>query len=289
MSPLSSPVLTRLDPGRPLLWRDGSTLQLGDDDGIRVEVSAEWIELLLSRLRTGFRRSAFDVIAHRLGAPRDEARALLARLESVLIDDPPPPPAAWLESINLTDGRTEYRMRDALADEEVRPGERTRRDHIGIILLQGAAAALQLARYLRDDIAHLPVSFERGRVSVGPLVVPGSTPCLSCRDAQERDRDAAWPRLHAQLIARDAGPISAAQVAEAAALAAQLLLSGIESGASAIGVSANGSREWRPVTFHEECRCRALSSPSLPGSETVPSPLALPNATTSPRAYARRA
>lgn len=289
MSPLSSPTLTRLDPGRPLLWRDGDTLQLGDDGGIRVTVNAEWIELLLSRLRTGFRRSAFDVIAHRLGAPRDEARALLTRLESVLIDDPAPRPAAWVESVNITDGRTEYRMREALEDEEVRSGDRARQDHIGLILVEGAAAALQLARYLRDDISHLPVSFERGRVSVGPLVVPGATPCLSCRDAQERDRDAAWPRLHAQLIARDAGPISAAQVAEAATLAAHLLVTGTESGASAIGISANGSREWRPVTFHEECRCRALSSPSPPGTVTGPSPLDLPNATMSPPAFARRA
>ena len=291
VSPLSSPTLTRLDPALPLLWRDPGTLQLGDGEtSTRVSVEATWVELLLSRMRTGFRRSAFDVIAHGLGAPRDEARALLARLEDVLVDDSARPIAAWVESMNIRDGRTEYRMREALADEHVLAGDRSRRDHIGIILVEGAAAAVQLARYLRDDVTHLPVAFERGRVSVGPLVTPGATPCLACRDAQERDRDPAWPRLHAQLIERDAGLISAARVAEAALMAAQVLaLSGTSDETSTIGVSANGSRAWRPVTFHEDCRCRARWYPSQPGNATEPAHPGLRSETTSAPASARRA
>lgn len=290
MPPLSSTVLTRLDPALPLLWRDEHTLQLGADAGTQVTVDCAWVELLLSRMRTGFRRSAFDVIAHGVGAPRQEARALLARLDAILIDDPPPPAAVWVESVNITDGRTEYRMREALDDEGLLTGERTRQGHVGIILLQGAAAALQLASYLRDDLVHLPVAFERGRVTVGPLVTPGASPCLSCRDGHERDRDAAWPRLHAQLIARDAGPISAAQVAEAATLAATILTAqATHEGASTVGISANGQREWRPVTFHEGCLCREPSSRSRPGTATAPAPLVLPIATMSPPMSARRA
>lgn len=291
MPPLSPTTLTRLDPGLPLLWRDDRTLQLGANGGVRVDVDAPWIEPLLGRMRAGFRRSAFDVIAHGVGAPRLEARALLARLEAILVEDPPLSPAAWLESVNITDGRTEYRMREAMTDEGIRIGAREDRDHVGVILLQGAAAALQLAPYLREDIAHLPVSFERGRVTVGPLVVPGASPCLSCRDAHERDRDAAWPLMHTQLIGRDAGPISAAQVAEAATLASRLLQSPGPSatGAAAVGLSASGCREWHPLTFHEECRCRAPSSPSQPGNETAPAPLVLRSATTTATAIARRA
>lgn len=291
MPPLSPTTLTRLDPALPLLWRDDHTLQIGVDRGVRIEVDAAWVELLVSRMRTGFQRRAFDVLAHGLGAPRREARALLARLEAILVDDPPPPPAVWIESVNITDGRTEYRLREALDDEGIRAGDRGAPGQVGVILLQGAASALQLAPYLRDDLPHLPVAFEPGRVTAGPLVVPGSSPCLACRDAHERDRDPAWPRLHAQLIARAGAPISAAQVAEAAVLAASVLRSPLPlgGGQTTVGISANGRREWRPLTFHEECRCRAPSSRSRRGSATVPAPRVLPTATRSPTAFARRA
>ncbi|QNA92254.1 hypothetical protein [Microbacterium sp. Se63.02b] len=115
--PLTPPILTRLTPTAPLLWRDERTLQLGDDGDMRFDADDPWVELLLSRLRSGFRRASFDVIAHATGAPRDAARALLARIAPLLLDDPPTPRPAWIESIGLADGRSEYRMREALADE----------------------------------------------------------------------------------------------------------------------------------------------------------------------------
>lgn len=288
MSPLSPTTLTRLDPDVPLLWRDDTTLQLGVAGDVRVTVSAAWIELLLGRMRAGFRRSAFDVIAHGVGAPRQEARMLLAQLGAFLIDDSPPPRAAWVETLNITDGRAAHRMREALADENVAMGHRSAREDVAVVLLQGAAAAIQFARYLRDDTAHLPVAFERGSVTVGPLVRPGASPCLACRDGHERDRDAAWPRLHAQLIDRDAGALRAAMVAEAAALAARLLRADAQPG-ELVRLSADGSREWRVVTFHAECRCRALSFPSPPGIETEPVPLVPRIATSSEPGFALRA
>lgn len=288
MSPLSPTTLTRLDPDVPLLWRDDTTLQLGVAGDVRITVTAAWVELLLGRMRTGFRRSAFDVIAHGVGAPRREARMLLARLGAFLVDDTPPPHAAWVESLNTTDARAAYRMREALADENVAAGSRSCADDVAVVLVQGAAAAMQFARYLRDDTPHLPVAFERGSVTIGPVVRPGMSPCLSCRDGQERDRDDAWPRLHAQLIDRDAGQLRAAMVAEAAALVARLLRLDAKAG-EVVRLSADGSRVWSAVRFHAECRCRALSFPSRPGTETEPVPLVPRIATSSAQEFARRA
>lgn len=286
--PLTPPTLTRLDPGAPLLWRDGRTLQLGTDGSLQISVDAPWVEVLLSRLRSGFRRASFDVIAHGAGAPREEARLLLARIEHLLVDDPAGMPPAWVEAIGITDGRSAYRTREALADEGVMLVDRSVRGAVGVILVQGCAAALQFARYLREDIPHLPIAFEPGHVTVGPLVIPGHTPCLSCRDAEDTDRDPAWPLLHAQLIDRAAGPLRAAQVAEGALLAARLLALG-DAGGRIVRISADGSRAWRAVTFHEGCRCREPSSPSRPGISTEPALLALPTSTTRSPRYARRA
>lgn len=288
MSPLTPRTLTRLDPDVPLLWRDGETLQIGIEGTLRIPATAPWVELLVGRMAAGFRRAAFDVVAHSVGAPRGEARMLLARLEPLLVDDAPPPRAAWVESIDVLDARCEFRLREALADEGVLLGLRTAAEDIGVVLVEGAAAALQFARYLRDDTAHLPVAVERGRTTVGPLVVPGESPCLSCRDEHERDRDPAWPRMHAQLIGRSAGPISAARIADAARLIAKLLLPDAAAG-SFVEVSADGRHVWRSVTFHEECRCRELSSLSPRGTATEPAPLVRQSATTTPQGYARRA
>lgn len=94
MPPLTPRILTRLDPDVPLLWRDGETLQIGLEGTLRIAASAPWVELLVGRMAAGFRRGAFDVVAHSVGAPRAEARMLLTRLEPLLVDDAPPPRSA---------------------------------------------------------------------------------------------------------------------------------------------------------------------------------------------------
>ena len=49
--------------------------------------------------------------------------------------------------------------------------------------------------------AHLPVTILEGGGVVGPLVVPGATPCLGCVEQHHTDRDPDWPVLLAQLTA----------------------------------------------------------------------------------------
>lgn len=227
-------------------------------------------------MASGFRRTGFDVLAHGAGAPRADARALLASLSPLLVDDPPAAVPAWVE---VVDGRAEYRLREALADEGVPLVDPGASGAAAVVLVDGAAAARRFAAWLRADVRHLPVSFEPGRVVVGPLVTPGDTPCLSCRDAHERERDPAWPRLHAQLIGRRTGYLRAARVAAA------LVLRG-PAGTMAT-VTEDGARSCRRVSFHEECRCRDLSSRSRRGSATVPAPPAPPIATTTATATAR--
>lgn len=40
---------------------------------------------------------------------------------------------------------------------------------------------------------HLPVSVYRAGASIGPLVVPGNSPCLRCVHLHNKDRDPSWP------------------------------------------------------------------------------------------------
>lgn len=55
------------------------------------------------------------------------------------------------------------------------------------------------ADLLRADQPHLVVRALSGGAVIGPLVVPGRSPCLQCMDLTRRDNDPVWPILLAQL------------------------------------------------------------------------------------------
>ena len=150
-------------------------------------------------------------------------------------------------------------MLDALAGLGVAEGAREDPRAVGIVLVHGAVAAGHTSGYLRADAAHLPVSFEVGGISIGPLVIPGETPCLACRDSHDRDRDPAWPMLHCQLVGRTDARIPHALVAEAAGGVERLLRAEGGERSVVVRLNADGSRQRSAVTFHAECRCREQS------------------------------
>lgn len=288
MCPVTPPTLTRLDPRYPLLWRDADTVQFGLESVVRIDVAGPWVEPLLNRLRAGIRLSSFDVVAHGVGAPRHEARRMLAALRPLLVDDALPAPPFWVDGINLSDGRGQERLRQSLIDEGLDEADPHAPGAVAVVMIGGAVAALQMAPYLRDDVPHLPLAFEQDAAVVGPLVVPGRTPCLSCRDAHEQERDEAWPRLHAQLVGTTV-QVTSARIAQAATLAARILRTPTPGAGLMVRVSPDGRHAWRSVRHHEGCPCLEPSSRSRRGSETAPAPLAPRSATTTPPAYARPA
>jgi bacteriocin biosynthesis cyclodehydratase domain-containing protein len=68
-----------------------------------------------------------------------------------------------------------------------------------VLVEHGAADAAAAGQLLSADIAHLSVVIREDDVVVGPLVRPGSGPCLGCLDLHRGDRDPAWPSILAQL------------------------------------------------------------------------------------------
>jgi hypothetical protein len=111
---------------------------------------------------------------------------------------------------------------------------------------------------------HLPVSAYRAHASVGPLVVPGRTPCVNCLHLHRRDVDPQWPHLVHQwraaesLLGVDSDPLVAWQ---AAISAVSMVRHWIDSGQKA---PAHRIR-WRfpdllpqhdVLTAHPSCGCR---------------------------------
>ncbi|EWT00323.1 hypothetical protein N865_16375 [Intrasporangium oryzae NRRL B-24470] len=131
--------------------------------------------------------------------------------------------------------------------------------------------------WLGHGVPHLPVVPSGARVTVGPLVDPGTGPCLWCLDLHRTDRDPAWPTLMAQLCpgggtvvtgppagGAELDPALAQLVAGSVALLATQLLAGAH---PPPGVSVEVSLPWprmdhRRWTSHPRClRHLGASSP----------------------------
>jgi hypothetical protein len=117
-------------------------------------------------------------------------------------------------------------------------------------------------RWLRRDIQHLPIVFSDTGVTVGPLVTPGDGACLRCLELHHTDVDGAWPAIASQLAGRGGGAECALLTAEAAPVAARMVLSAIE---GAVGPSPSvhidahtGERVTTIWEQHPDCGCGGI-------------------------------
>jgi bacteriocin biosynthesis cyclodehydratase domain-containing protein len=69
-----------------------------------------------------------------------------------------------------------------------------------VLIEHGAADATAAGHLVSTDQPHLSVVIREDDVVVGPLVRPGSGPCLRCLDLHRGDRDPAWPSVLAQVL-----------------------------------------------------------------------------------------
>lgn len=116
------------------------------------------------------------------------------------------------------------------------------------------------------DIPHLTVGAIGARAIIGPLVIPGRTSCLRCRDLHLADADPDWPRIAVQWSAHRPGQVAAGLAHIAGAWAALHALAVVDAGPGVVDVPAMDAalivslpdagfhREARPP--HPLCGCR---------------------------------
>ncbi len=99
------------------------------------------------------------------------------------------------------------------------------------VLVSMASPSPIAASLLPQDQPHLLVLTDEAGVTVGPLVVPGSTACGTCLDLHRTDEDPTWPYVAIQCQGRPAqiDPAIALDVACAVARACEAHLAGQES------------------------------------------------------------
>ena len=88
------------------------------------------------------------------------------------------------------------------------------------------------------DIPHLAVAVAGARAVIGPLVIPGRTSCLRCRDLHLADGDDTWPRAAVQWAARRPGPAAAGLAHLSGAWAALHALAVIDAGPAEVQAPA---------------------------------------------------
>jgi bacteriocin biosynthesis cyclodehydratase domain-containing protein len=122
---------------------------------------------------------------------------------------------------------------------------------------------------------HLPVLVRETTAVIGPLVLPGRTPCIRCVELTRGDRDPAWPALAAQLVGEQHGvePGDIALTSAAASIAALHVLAFVDDGAVNPPPTVGGVLELsladlrlrrRTVNAHPGCGCGAIDAPSYP-------------------------
>ncbi|HEX3825556.1 MAG TPA: TOMM precursor leader peptide-binding protein [Mycobacteriales bacterium] len=122
---------------------------------------------------------------------------------------------------------------------------------------------------------HLPVIIRETTAVIGPLVLPGQTPCLRCVELTRGDRDPAWPMMAAQLIGDRHGiePCDVGLASAAASIVALHVLAWLDRGITAPPPSVGGIIELsladlrlrrRTVAAHPGCGCGAIDAAPLP-------------------------
>lgn len=293
--------MLRLAPSHPPLWRSPSSLQLGTDGAVRVDGVTGWQERLLDALRDGVPDAMLPPLARSLGATAAQAQAFLAQIGAALdhpvasaarIQAELPPDLGFAEADALDRG-----WRAAGLD----PASVTRWTLDTpdpalpmIVVADRLVEPRRAAALMAADVVHLPIELAGDEATVGPVVVPGRTPCLSCRHARRIDDDPSWPLLASQLIGRPALRTDVAVVLEAAVLAARMLRAADTAGDATVSVrlSAAGLRRvWSVHRPHARCLCRSAQDParSPAGTATAPADGTRSAPTTTATGFARPA
>ncbi|GLW97797.1 hypothetical protein Misp02_18840 [Microtetraspora sp. NBRC 16547] len=176
---------------------------------------------------------------HEVGASREEGAVAVAR--------------RLAPGINAWTGRTASR-----------PADGARRPDLVLLAPVEPLDALLVRELHAAGIPHLLVTAFEGYGCVGPLVIPGVTPCLGCHDLFRRDRDPSWPAVQARLGGFPAGEIAcdAALSALVAAQAAGQALAWLEGAAVRDGtLEISPDWGWNRSTSHRHPRCSCSRNP----------------------------
>lgn len=249
--------MLRIDPAARPLWRSPDAVQFGDDPVLAVlDPVPPGCEPVLAALVDGAPRARLEAVADEAGLPRTALDGMLAALGPVLARRRPSSTPVLQVGVDAPDD-----LGAALAALLHLPPAGDDTDLVvvaGHHLVRPAATV----RWLQRDLPHLGLVFGDQAVVVGPLVVPGATPCLRCAEEHRLD-EPARRAIGAQLLRRTGSltaralPVrlrAALLVAEALSQRAAGAPTGLEG--AALRMTPDGAVSRVPRPWHARCSCR---------------------------------
>jgi bacteriocin biosynthesis cyclodehydratase domain-containing protein len=254
-------MVLQVNPRYPLVWRSPSSLQFGiDSPPVILESVSPAQEQLIAALVSGVTRPGLELIARTAHASDAELAELLSLLQPVL-GTPPPRVQGTVAVIGTTS--TASRIRFAVASVGLTVVPPDARADLGILVCHYVIEPELFGYWLSRDIPHLPIVFSDAGVHVGPIVEPGSGPCLYCLVRHGTDADPAWPAIASQLWGRTSPVEGALVTTEVVSLAMRLATLRLAGEPAAVATSlfldaATGEISRREWAQHPECGCATL-------------------------------
>lgn len=156
------------------------------------------------------------------------------------------------------------------ARRRTRHSARSEAPAIVVLAPTGCMVPPEWLRQVRNR-THLPVTIRETTAIIGPLVVPGRTPCLRCVELLRGDRDPVWPALAAQLVGArpETEPCDIALASAAASIVALHVLAWLDRRGAQPPPSVGGVLELslsdlrlrrRTIVAHPGCGCGAIDA-----------------------------
>lgn len=201
---------------------------------------------------------------HTHGSAQDAAAALDRRLRARITISGDGPVADAVAATLTASGIGRLMSTDAVRSTSIKGRRRAGAVACQVLCDSAHMEAAVDAESLALDVPHLPVSVHGARATVGPLVLPGRTSCLRCRDLHRADADSQWSRVAVQLQKGPRPVQPTALVQWAAAWASVQVLELVDLGAASVSAAgtewtltlprgdiASATRPWHPL-----CGCR---------------------------------
>ena len=251
--------------GAALLRRDATHLQVGTNPGVVIRDRPGLYPLLLSldgiRDLDSLRRRARREIPE---LEVDVADALAPLIAAGLVVDAAQPTRPALR-VDLAHDQPSTLLARTVSTLLTEAGVGVGPDSdLLVILSSGEPSRAALADAVRCRVTHLLVVIIGDTVRVGPLVVPGRTPCVGCADLHRATWDPGWLALLPQFgraVPTDVSVLT--QHVAAAEVVARCLGSGDADSSPGQIRSVGPDRQIRldgHAAFHSRCTCSLLSA-----------------------------
>lgn len=169
-------------------------------------VSANQVMLVLREARRPVESADLATRLGHCGFSPEHADGILDDLRTAGLLRPVPPTGAATVHVTGTTGMSgallQELMRCGVTAAPVTPGAPAfgRLSGRSLVVLAGQLFPPQdvTHRLMEQGVPHLPCGVLDGQVVIGPLVQPGTTPCLTCIDTQMLAEDPEWRLVRAQ-------------------------------------------------------------------------------------------